>query len=83
MIPGTIRIPGDVSVNNWSLGKSAAIDVSITSPLQNYTSLSAVIAVGFAAGERDKSKDENNFNNCHDAGIIFLPFVADKFGRGK
>ena len=37
LIPGTIRRPGEVSVNNWSLGKSAAIYVSITSPLQNTT----------------------------------------------
>ena len=56
LIPGNIRRPGDVSVNNWSLGKSAAIDVSITSPLQNTTILSAAIEVGFAAGEREKSK---------------------------
>ena len=60
LIPGTIRRPGDVSVTNWSLGKSAAIDVSITSPLQNTTILSAAIEAGFAAGEREKSKDENN-----------------------
>ena len=42
-IPCTIRRPGDVSVTNCSLGKSAAIDVSITSPLQNNTILSAAI----------------------------------------
>ena len=80
LIPGKIRRPGDVSVTNWSLGKSAAIDVSITSPLQNTTILCAAIEAGFAAGEREKSKDENNLNNCHDEGIIFLPFVAEKFG---
>ena len=67
-------------MNNWSIGKSAAIDVSITSPLQNTTILSAAIEAGFAAGERAKSKDEKNVNNCHDAGIIFLPFVAETFG---
>ena len=43
LILGTIRRPEDVSVTNWSLGKSAAIDVSITSPLQNTTILSAAI----------------------------------------
>ena len=31
LITGTIRRPGYVSVNKWSLGKSATIDVSITS----------------------------------------------------
>ena len=55
LIPGTIRRPGDVSITNWSLGKSAAIDVSITSPLQNTTILSAATEAGFAAGEREKS----------------------------
>ena len=54
--------------------------MSITSPLQNTTIISAAIEAGFAAGEREKSKDENNFNNCHDAGIIFLPFVDETFG---
>ena len=39
-----------------------------------------IVEAGFAAGEREKSKDENNFNNCHDEGIIFLPFVAETFG---
>ena len=78
LIPGTIRRPGDVSVNNWSLGKSAAIDISITSLLQN-TTIGAIEA-GFAAGERGKSKYENNFNNCHDAGIIVVPCVAETFG---
>ena len=82
LILGTIQRPVDISVNNWSLGKSAAIDVSITCPLQNTTITSAAIEVGFAAGERDKSKDEKNVNNCHDAGIIFLPFVAETFGIG-
>ena len=71
LIPCTIRRPGDVSVTNWSLGKSAAIDVSITYPLQNTTILSAAIEAGFAAGEREKSKDENIFNNCHDAVLFF------------
>ena len=80
MIPCTIRRPGDVSVTNCSLGKSSAIDVIITSPLQNTTILSAAIEAGFAAGEREKSKDENNVNNFHDAGIIFLPFLAETFG---
>ena len=56
LIPGTIRRPGNVSVNNWSLGKSAAIDISITSPLQNTTILSEAIEVGFAAGERENLK---------------------------
>ena len=68
LIPGTIRRPGDVSVNNWFLGKSAAIDVSITSPLENRTILNVAFEVGFAASERDKSKNENIFNNFHDAG---------------
>ena len=45
LIPDTIRRPGDVSVNNWYLRKSAAIDVSITSPLQNTTILSAEIGL--------------------------------------
>ena len=72
LIPGTIRRPGDVSVNNWSLGKSAAIDVSITSPLQNTTILSTAIEAGFAAGEREKSKDEKFFNKCHDQVLFFL-----------
>ena len=50
LIPGTIRRTGYVSVNNWSLGKSSAIDVSITSPLHNTIILSAAIEVGFTAG---------------------------------
>ena len=50
MIPGTIRRPGDFSVNNWSLGKSAAIDISITSPMQKTAILSAAIDAGFTAG---------------------------------
>ena len=45
-IPGIIRRPVDISVNKWSLGKSAAIDVSITSLLQNTIILSAAIEVG-------------------------------------
>ena len=45
-----------------------------------YIYASEAIKVGCAAGERDKSKNENIFNNCHDAGIIVLPFVAETFG---
>ena len=48
--------------------------------LNNTNILRAVIEVGFAAGESEKSKDENNFNNCHDAGIIFLSFISETFG---
>ena len=76
LIPGTIRIPGDVSVTNWFLGKSSS---ALLQAAEHYY-LSAAIEAGFAAGEWEKSKDENNFNNCHDAGIIFLLFVAETFG---
>ena len=79
LISYTIIRHGD-SVNNCSLGKSAAIDVSITSPLQNYSILSSEFELGFAPGECYKFKDENKLNNFHDAGIIFLPFVAEKSG---
>ena len=63
-------------LNNWYLDKS----VAITFLLQHTIFLSAAIEVSFAANEREISKDENIFNNCHDAVIIFLPFVAITFG---
>ena len=49
------------------------------SAADNISILSSAIEVGFANGEHVRSKDEKNFNNCHGARIICLPFLAESF----
>ena len=52
--------PADILVPNWSLGKPAAFDLSVMSPLNSNVLLEAGLAAGQAARATELRKHEEN-----------------------
>jgi hypothetical protein len=73
--------PGDVFIPTWSLGRPAALDVSITSPLQAATLERAAGSDGHAGEVRFQEKTNKYAAVCANTGIHFIPIVAETFGR--
>ena len=80
IIPGSQRRPGDITIPDWSGGLPAAIDVTVTSPLQQNTILGAATECGVAARLRQQAKDDAALGLCEAAGVSFLPVAVETFG---
>ena len=80
IIPGSQRRPGDITIPNWARGRPAAIDVTITSPLQQTTISGAAVEVGVAAHRREQAKDDQALGPCEASGVDFLPVAVETFG---
>ena len=79
-LPDSQRRPGDITIPNWSRGRPAAVDVTVTSPLQISTIANAAREAGVAARRREVAKDTSNLGDCEAAGIEFLPVSVETFG---
>ena len=60
--------PADVLVNNWYLGKPAAVDLTITSPLNPTTLTEAVVRCGSSALVAEARKHSANDSKCAERG---------------
>jgi hypothetical protein len=71
--------PADVLVPNWSLGRSAAFDFVVSSPLvpENLSGAGAIDVVDRAADR----KHTNNDAKCDELGWICVPLAVDSYGR--
>jgi len=71
--------PADVLVHNWTLGKAAAFDLTIVSPL--------ISAYLYAAGDKDPVRDKaelkhaENDAKCAALGWVCVPLAVDSYGR--
>ena len=64
--------PADILVPNWSVGKPAAFDLSVTSPLNLNVLLEAGLTAGAAARARELRKHEANDGKCRELGWVCL-----------
>lgn len=81
LVSGTSERPGDVFIPRWNLGKSAAIDVSITFPMQPKFIIKTAEKGGVAAKAAElakNSKYQTSLQNRTD--IVFIPFILESFG---
>ena len=62
--------PADILVTNWSLGKLAAFDLSVTSPLNSNVLLEAGLAAGQAARTTEQRKHDENDAKCKELGWL-------------
>ena len=71
--------PADLLVQNWSLGKPAAFDFVVCSPLvpDNLFGAGAIDVVDRAAVQ----KHTNNDAKCEALGWICIPLAVDSYGR--
>eukprot|EP00731_Ephydatia_muelleri_P014995 Em0008g715a len=72
--------PADNLVPNWSLGKLAAFDLSVTTPLNSNVLLEAGLAAGQAARATEQRKHDENDAKCKELGWICVPMVVEAYG---
>jgi hypothetical protein len=78
--PDALTRPGDVFLPTWTLGRPAALDITVTYPLQAATICHAAGTSGFAAAKRVTEKQAKYGEECQRAGIDFVPIVFETFG---
>ena len=69
-----------LQTSNWSLGKPAAFDLSVTSPLNSNILLEAGFGAGQAARATEERKHEENDAKCKELGWVCVPMVVEAYG---
>ncbi|KAL5488770.1 hypothetical protein EMCRGX_G017763 [Ephydatia muelleri] len=72
--------PADVLVNNWHLGKPAAFDLTITSPLNPITLTEAGVRCGSSARFAEARKHNANDSKCAELGWVCIPLAVESYG---
>ena len=74
--------PADVHVlvHNWSLGKPAAFDFCVTSPLNSLILSEAGVSSGVAAQASEIRKHNSNDATCVELGWVCIPLVVETYG---
>ncbi|KAL5496642.1 hypothetical protein EMCRGX_G012969 [Ephydatia muelleri] len=72
--------PADVLVHNWSLGKPAAFDFCVTSPLNSLILSEAGVTSGVAAQASEIRKHYSNDAICVELGWVCIPLVVETYG---
>ena len=72
--------PADLLVPNWVLGKAAAFDLSVTSPLNPTTLLEASVTTGVAALTTELRKHSSNDTKCKELDWVCVPLVVESYG---
>eukprot|EP00731_Ephydatia_muelleri_P010498 Em0005g1084a len=72
--------PVDVLIPNWELGKPAAIDLCVTSPLNSNTLQVACVTPNSAAMQAEQRKHHSNDAKCEELGWVCIPLVVESYG---
>lgn len=80
LLPGNDRRPADLLIRHWAGGRDAALDVTVTHPLQNLTRAGAAVTPGHAAAVAYDRKVRGAGELCQAQGIAFIPIVAESLG---
>ncbi|KAL5510752.1 hypothetical protein EMCRGX_G006353 [Ephydatia muelleri] len=72
--------PADVLATNWMLGKPAAFDFAVTSPLNSSTLHEASVTAGSAAHATEARKNQANDVKCAELGWVSIPVVVETYG---
>ncbi|KAL5500721.1 hypothetical protein EMCRGX_G012317 [Ephydatia muelleri] len=72
--------PADVLISNWALGKTAACDISVTSPLNSNIMSEAGVTAGAVAQATELRKHEANNVKCSELGWLCIPLVVELYG---
>ena len=72
--------PADLLLTNWTTGKTAAFDTSVTSPLNTHTLMEAGVSAGLAALTTEGRKHRANDAKCKELGWLCVPLVAETYG---
>ena len=80
LLPGNNRRPADVFLPHWAGELDAALDVTITHPLQDATRAGAATTPGHAMQVAFNNKCRGTEELCREQGIKFIPIVAESLG---
>ena len=72
--------PADVLIPNWELGKPAAIDLCVKSPLNSNTLQVACVTPNSAAMQAEQRKHHSNDAKCEKLGWVCIPLVVESYG---
>ena len=72
--------PADFLVPNWTLGKPAAFDLTVVSPLNSNTLIEAGATSGSAAGKDEVRKHNANDPKCRELGWVCIPLAVESYG---
>ena len=72
--------PADVLIPNWELGKPAAIDLCVTSPLNSDALQVACVTPSSAAMQAEQRKHHSNDAKCGELGWVCIPLVVESYG---
>ena len=72
--------PADVLVNNWHLGKPAAFDLTVTSPLNPIILTEAGVRCGSSALFAEARKHNANDSKCAELGWVCIPLAVESYG---
>ena len=73
--------PGDIFLPSWKSVRPAALDVTVTSPLQPNIINHAAEKSGYAIEAAEERKYAQHENNCSEQGISFVPLAVESLGR--
>ena len=68
------------SDTHWAGGRDAALDVTVTHPLQHRTRAGAATTPGYALNVAYDRKVTGAGKQCRQQGIAFIPVVAESLG---
>ena len=74
------RRPGDVFIPNWKHGSPAAVDVTLTCPLQSTVINKAAEEVGYACKLAEERKFAASAELCQQSGLDFIPLALETSG---
>eukprot|EP00731_Ephydatia_muelleri_P009658 Em0005g244a len=77
---GSRSRPADYLVPNWSTGKPAAFDITVTSPLNPISLPEAKVTGGSAARMAEMRKHISNDPKCRALGWVCIPLAVETYG---
>ena len=81
LIPGRAGArPADVLIPRWSGGRDAALDVTVTHPLQQAHLAGAAAEPGYSLTQAFNRKVAGAGEECQAAGIAFIPLAVESLG---
>ena len=72
--------PADVLVPNWDLGKPAAFDLTVASPLNQSILNEACVTAGSSAWVSEQRKHASNDIKCSELGWSCIPLAVETYG---
>ena len=72
--------PADILVQNWEFGKPAALDFTVTSPLNPTTLNDASVTAGSTASAAEARKHASNDEKCNRLGWVCILLAVETYG---